>query len=390
MLKVIGNPAHKPFVPCHSSKPRRKKGLALQSVESTSAQKSEFGLRKIGNWFVEFKYRKLINDIHSQITNIDPNSPEYIQYAVSLARLFSTIQPIEVEINLQSNRINDIAHSNEACIFIMNHDYQSQDPALLSIFNILLYQTYLEAGKANSCPRPKILINQDILTSKRKKHREIYEALGAVGVDASTQESTSRTFGNLHVMKQILGDFINDKTHVFLFPEGRRSAFKWLDLKQKFQVGIGELVRQAARRKERVKVVPIGFAYNGNKKENQSLGSIYVGEPIYFIQIDKKLFVTTGNITEDIASPAYKQFFYRYDVQENPGSQVDTGTGEQPTFMFVDNKYYKCITDANVPVIGKDVASYVADVLAENLQICRSKAIDMLPTSSLGKEVTYY
>lgn len=393
MIKIIGNTIHNPFIytPCNSNSSGRRKGLALQSAESTSTQKSEFGLRKVGNWFVEFKYRKLINDIHSQITNTDPNSPEYIHYAVRLARLFSTIQPIEVEINLQSGRIDDIAHSNEACIFIMNHDYQSQDPMLLSIFNILLYQAYIETGKEGNCPRPKILVNQDILTSKRKKHREIYEALGAVGVDASTKESASRTFGNLHVMKQILSDFINDKNHVFLFPEGRKSAFKWLDLKQKFQIGTGDLVRQAARRKERVKVVPIGFAYDRNKKERQPLGSIYIGEPIYFVERDKKLYVTTGNITEDVATPAYKHFFYRFgNLQGNPGFQVDSAVGEQPTFMFVDGKYYKCITDANVPVLGKDLAPYVADVLAENLQICRSNAIEMLPKTSLSKEVICY
>lgn len=392
MIKVVGNAIHNPFICApFTSNGTRRNNLALQSVESTSTQKSEFGLRKAGNWFVEFRYRKLINDINSQITSIEPNSPEYIHYAVRLARLFSTIQPIEIEVNLQSGGLEDIVNSDEACIFIMNHDYQSQDPMLLSIFNILLYQAYIEAGKEGSCPRPKILINQDILTSKKKKHREIYEALGAVGIDASIKESASRTFGNLHVVKQVLSDFISNKNHVFLFPEGRKSVFKWLDLKQKFQIGTGDLVRQASRRKERVKVVPIGFAYDRNKKETQSLGSIYIGEPVYFIEEDKKLYVTTGNITEDVASPAYKHFFYRFgNLQENPGLHVDSSAGEQLTFMLVDGKYYKCITDANVPVLGKDLAPYVADVLAENLQICRSNAIEMLPKTSLGKEVVHY
>lgn len=391
MIKAVGNTIHNPLVhaPCNSNGFGRRKSLVLWSAESTSTQKSEFGFRKVGSLFVEFRYRKLINDIHSQITNINPASPEYIHCAVELARLFSTIHPIEVEINLQSGRLDDIVNSNEACIFIMNHDHQSQDPMLLSIFNILLYQSYIEASKEDKCPRPKILVNQDILTSKRKKHREIYEALGVVGIDASIKESASRIFGNLHVMKRVLSDFISDKNHVFLFPEGRKSAFKWLDLKQKFQIGIGDLVRYAARRKERIKVVPIGFAYDKNKKEKQPLGSIYIGEPIYFIEKDKKLYVTTGNITEDVASVGYKQFFYRFgNLQVNLDFRVDSIAGEQPTFMVIDGTYYKCITDANIPVLGRDLAPYIADILAENLQVCRSNALEMLPRASLGKEVT--
>lgn len=149
------------------------------------------------------------------------------------------------------------------------------------------------------------------------------------------------------------------------------SAFKNLDLKEKFQTGIGHIVRTALKRKNRVKVIPLGFAFNPNKSEGQPLGSIYIGEPIYFKRDGKQIYTSTGNLSFEDASPPYKNFFY---------------CNSTPNTSF-DNISFKAITDNGVPVTDHTQQFYIGDILAENLQICRQIALQNLPQSSLKENV---
>ena len=92
-----------------------------------------------------------------------------------------------------------------------------------------------------------------------------------------------------------LGDLAQGRP-VFIFPEGKMSAFKNLDLKRKFYPGIGRMIQSAARKKKRVKVVTLGFAFDKNKAGEQPLGSVYVGQPIYFRQgEDGNLLLQSGS-----------------------------------------------------------------------------------------------
>lgn len=352
-----------------SKPPKSLVSSSLLSVNS-SLHSSEMLYRRIGNSFVEVQYRDLIKEIHKRIIKLDINSPEYIKAVLELARFFCSAQPIETDINLSSRRLENIVNSNESCIFIMNHDYQAQDPVLMSIFGVLLYENYLLLGKAAICPRPKILLNKDILTSKDKRHRQIYEALGAIGVDIGNR-SFSEAKKNAKVLLPVIQDFCKNKNHIFIFPEGRRAAFKYLDLRKKFQAGVGHMVRTASKIKDRVKVVPLGFAFNLNKSEGQPLSSICIGEPVYFKRDGKKMFASVGNVSFDEASDSYKKFFY-----EN-----------NPVYERFSDIPFTLITGNGAPVVDHTQPLYIADVLAENLQICRRIAINNLPKSSLKDEI---
>ncbi len=338
---------------------------------NSSFNSSEFLYRRIGNKFIEIKYKDLIKQIHSQISKINSNSADYIKASVELARFFCQMQPIETDINLQSGKLENIVNSDEACIFIMNHDYQAQDPVLMSIFGVLLYEGYLEANKGDICPRLKILINKNILTTKEKRHREIYEALGAVGVDVGMTHSLKEAKKNAKVLLSVISNFCEDKNHIFVFPEGRMAAFKSLDLKKRFQAGVGHIVKTATKMKGRVKVVPLGFAYDPNKSEKQPLGSIYIGEPVYFKRNGREVLTTIGNISYEEASDTYKKFFYTNKAQ----------------YVNFNEMPFKVITDNGIPVTNPTQELYIADILAENLQLCRKFATENLPKSSLGAQV---
>ncbi len=350
------------------------KTISTPSIYSANQSFHSGGLlyRRVGSKIIETQYPDLIKQAHSLIKKHDVNTPDYIRDAVALARLFSSFQPIEININLLSGCLENIVNSDEACIFVINHDHQVQDPVLLSMFNILLYEKYIEANKAATCPRPKIILNQDILSTKEKKHREIYEALGAVGVDIEQNLSFSETRKNSKSLLHLIQDFCADKNHIFIFPEGRKSAYKNLDLKEKFQVGIGHVVRTALKRKKQVKVIPLGFAFNSNNAEKQPLGSIYVGKPIYFKKDGKQICTSTGNISFESASPSYRNFFY---------------CNSSPNTYFGDDVPFKVITHNGVAVTDHTQQSYIGDILAENLQICRQMALQSLPQNPLKEDV---
>jgi hypothetical protein len=371
----------------------------------------------------------------------------------------------EFEVNTESGRLEKLAESDEACIFLMNHDHQPQDPAMLSFFNMMLYQEYLKNGKGDTCPRPKIILNQDILhTISDKNTRALYRKMGSVPVDARVPGEEKDTFGqifkdigrslmfwkakapetnagakrggrNSQVMVNVLKGFNKNQCHVFLFPEGRMAAltdeaivtaFKKLTpeeqliqypmkdrpsnlsfeeqmkvfaLNQRFQVGISSIIQMAAKRKKRVKVVPLGFDFKAappltteqkqalkvfenataQQAKNQaetssespptppvlpkSVGSIYIGEPLYFNQTPEgKISVSLGNINGDDATPQYADVFD--SVIQNPES----------VWTFKESE-------------GRLKAA-MGGVLAENLRICKAKSSKMLTESLSNQEPT--
>ncbi|MFA7659346.1 MAG: 1-acyl-sn-glycerol-3-phosphate acyltransferase [Candidatus Gastranaerophilaceae bacterium] len=295
-----------------------------------------------------------------KIINVDENSPEYIKYLYNYARKFGKKR--EVEINLESRRILDIVNSDESCIFVMNHDNRKKDPAMLGILYSLLYGAYIKAGKASTCPRPKVIVNEDILLSMGYMQRAILGKFGTIGVNASLFGTDKGN--NARQMHSLLQGFISDRNHIFIFPEGKMAMFEDLDLKYKFQTGVAGIVNRASKSKKSVKVVPIGFAYN--EESEKFLGSIYLGAPVYFKPDGQNLLVNRGNTGSGFASQNYVDFF------SQSSNRVDD---------------FKTITSQGQPVTGRDLNDYVAGILCENLKICREEAKKQLPTNSLGEKV---
>ncbi len=313
--------------------------------------------RKLKNRIRMKEQSQNINTFYQKVINIDENSPEYIKYLHGYAKSFARGK--EVEINLESRRILDIVNSDDSCIFIVNHDAPKKDPAMLGIFNTLLNGAYIVAGKASTCPRPKIIINEDILSTLDVKQKAILEKFGAVGIDASLFNANSPN--NAKKLLPIMKAFLKDQAHIFIFPEGKMIMFKDLDLEYKFQTGVGEIINKLTTAKKSVKVVPLAFAYNNESK--QFLGSIHVGEPVFFKKQGANVIFSEGNMDSSFASQKYVDFFK--DAEDG----------------------FRTITEKGHPVIGKDLPDYIAGVLCENLRICKEEAKRQLPIKSLGDKV---
>jgi len=406
-----------------SKKGKKKKGFKAKmaavryktfSLLEKGVRYPEFWARKIMNKFMERKFKGEIDVIHKDIMALDPKTTHYMQFLMMIAKVMSLPMIIETEINTESKSFQDLTESDEPTIFIFNHDHQREDPILLSIFCIRMYIDAIKKGRGDTIPRPQIIINEDILLSQSQKQREIYEKAGSIGVDADLFPSKKVSQRNGSRMRDVIKKFRNKSHHILIFPEGRMSMFSFMNLRNKFQTGVGDIVNLTASRLGRVKVVPIGFAYAKAKKgedKKKPFGSIYVGDPIYFTEKDGAMYTSIANVTEDYGSEAYKKFFYgleeakkdepemnRRDFLFRPirsaKGKIDKRSKEEkiPTHDIVDLEGVpsKMITDKGKLVGKKGRTAFIADIMAENLIICTKKAKEQLPIKSLGDKVKIY
>lgn len=346
--------------------------MKLCRISEQALRIPEMALRRMSNTLASIAKKSLIDNCYDSFVHLDEKSPEYVKSLAEIGRFWA--QNKEFEVNLQDKRLDDIVNSDEACIFIMNHDHQAQDPILLGCITNLLYTKYLEAGKGETCPRPNIIMNEDILSTQSDKMRAIFEKFGAIGVDASLIKNPDGGKRNIKKLIPMMTGFTEDAKHIFIFPEGKMSAFNHLDLNKKFQSGVGDIIKFSTSGKDRVKVVPLGFDYKS--KNRKFLGSIYIGEPVYFKQVDKNILVSTANVTQRDALPNYSQYF----LSENTSNPLQS----------IDDVDYKVLTTDGKPVTGKETKRYISGVLAENLRICKNKAHEQLPKNSKSEqEITW-
>lgn len=317
-------------------------------------QKFELVFRKAINKLGTMLYKEQNKNLSDKFMNIDEKSDKYIEALFQLGRKLSGTK--EVEINVESEVINNITKSNESCIFIMNHDNQKRDPQLLMFFNTLLSRDYIQNGLAEKCPRPKIILNEDIIDAADPIKKSLLEKIGAVGIDASL--FSPNLVKNGKKLFFLIKDFIADKSNIFIFPEGKMCAFKNLDPEYRFQTGVGDIINQISKKKNRVKVVPLGFAYNG--KNN----SIHMGEPIYFKKENGHILATSGSVKSNFASSSYADFFKKNTREDG----------------------YSLITKNGIPVEIEEAPDYVAGILCENLKICRDEAKKAISKEALHKK----
>ena len=307
----------------------------------------EFAGRVVINKITEFLDKKEILILHQAIGNADKKSPNYISQLTKVCKYLSPRS--NFYINLEDKRIEEIAASGKPHIFIMNHDHQSKDPKMLCAFNSFLNMEYLRTNQASSCPRPRIVLNEDILLAKNKTDREIFDGIGAVPIDAGIIGSNKKA--NAKQFIGMLRDFIKGEANIFIFPEGRNSAKKYATLEDKFQLGVAEMVQKLADKMPEVYVTPIGFAYGGPFKGKAD--SIYIGKTITFKKSGKSVSATCGNADSSHADEWYKNFF--------------------------KDKESAVLTENGVPVEGKGLANYIGGILCENMRICKEEAKDKRP-----------
>lgn len=317
-------------------------GCSLSSVgkiEKTS-RKIEFMGRVIFNKIAGLFNKNKNKELYNEFLVTDTKSPEYIDVLSRVSRQY--LGKKNLEVNFENNRITNLAKSGKPHIFIMNHDSQAKDPQMLAAFNTLLNDEYLALGLAKTCPRPRIILNEDILLSMNERNRNIFEKMGSVGIDASIHDADTK--GNTKKFIKLMREFLKGEVNIFIFPEGKNSINKSRSLAEKFQLGVAEMVARLTGRVPEVNVTPLGFAY-GKKSQ---VDGIHIGKTIKFRKEGDNIVSSVGNIGSEFASEGYKNFF--------------------------KNRSEAILTEKGVPVKGKEQAEYIGGVLCENLRICKEEA----------------
>ncbi len=324
----------------------------------------EFAFRKLGGMLFYAGYRKTVNEAWKTVDGLDPKSADYLKAVIKTSRMVASNK--ETEINRDDGIIRGLAESDEACIFVINHDYQLKDSGMLALFNALLYEAYLDADRGETAPRPKVILNEDIILSQHPTVQKILTKMGFVGVDASLYTSAEGSQRNRGAVFSLLKEFIRDESNVFIFPEGKMTSFRNLTLREKFQPGVADMIQVAARSKKRVKVVPLGFACK------KGLYSIEVGEPVYFKRDGKGLKTSTGSVTPENSGEDYRRFFWPEDRKAETED---------------DGLIWRTLTREGEPLGGRDLNRVISGVLCRNMEIAREKARKKLPKKSLGDDV---
>ena len=257
--------------------------------------------RKIINRLAYPFQRKGLNKLHEALCKIEPNSAEYCaEMALLTERL-----PFKGDIlcNFEEGAIKQIANSDMPVIFVMNHSKQKSDPKMFATLNSLLALEYLQAGKASTFPKPKIILNENIVKSAVSQMQEMYEKFGAVGINIH-----QKTVNNIREMRKLIEGYINGITNIFIFPEGKNCVKKNLPFEKRFQDGVSKMIQKILNSGKPVKVVPLGFGYG---KDKSIFGSIFVGKPIYFKKLNGKIYTNMANADSRFAPQALKDLFIK-------------------------------------------------------------------------------
>lgn len=255
--------------------------LALKFLDK-SIKYSRILADKMFSW----SNRSAIKDLNKRFTKMNPASKEYID---ELAKVGNSMTDQFVVTNIESSTMKRLAKSNDATIFVLNHPNYHKDKFVYVILNSMLNKLYAEQGRQLSCPRPKILVSKNMLKMLGEKVGNIYKHLGLTEVDASIKNKDVGK--NIEPMKQLLAEFVQNKSNIFIFPEGNNSSFMNKTMEEKIQPGIAKFVRSALKAKGKVRIVPVGIDY---PKEKNSFGNIFIGKPIWLKDGGKEVVYTQG------------------------------------------------------------------------------------------------
>lgn len=319
-----------------NSQPNFKGVKSLSSVKD--GHSIEYGMRILGNKFNDFFATKGQKQLTKNIANIKVEPTRlYMEQLSEIGRLYSTQKVIDV--NIEDSILEKLAEKGESIIFVMNHSNQSEDPQMLAVLNTLLTDAYKKTGREDF-PLPKIILNEDILTTMNPIKRKAFENFGAVGVDASIEGGDSSV--NARALFPLVKDFVRNKCNIFIFPEGRLAVSKTLDLQGRFQPGVASLINKMLGIKKKVTVVPVGFAYG--KGAEKTLTAMNIGTPLEIKRDGITTTITRGDVDKNKDSILYSFF--------------DKHSGEQDV----------PITKNGEPVEPKEVTGFLKTIICDNLE----------------------
>jgi len=250
---------------------------------------------------LEQKFGQDIDNLHAA-PPASKGSPEHLDSIIKLNEFWA--KGMDMEINLESGILDKLAKSDASTIFIANHNHVPYDIGLAFGTVSELYKSYKTNGKTENFPLPAVMMNKVVPDTLPPKLQEVFKSLESLGVDATPYPTQEGFLYNNQAMKPVVEGFAKDKTNLFLFPEGTRTAYNGkMPLEQRFQYGVAKLVQDAVQKKGSVRVVSLGIDYQNNQ------GVVNIGEPIYFVKDGNKIKVTKGNITSDTEAAAGNSFY---------------------------------------------------------------------------------
>lgn len=300
-----------------------------------------------------------IQKLNKSVMPFDESSPEFIK---KIAETYEyMVNGTKAHINLESGRLDEIAKSKEAVIFIGNHDNAPYDASLLNNFLTELYKKYQESGNLQDVPRPKIVMDQRIYNGFPIELKDVLGKAGTTPVVATSYPTTRNANANKYSMWPIVEGFIKDKNHIFIYPEGRRNKFKnSLPVKDRFQYGIGKIIQDTLKYKNRVKVVCLGVAQEGD------VGSIHIGNSLYFEKDGDRIKVRGGDITPETDSFKNSSFYRRLSK------------------LSAEESMHICYGGIPVQTADRKASKFmsrlIAGILCTDVEECAKKAISVLRT----------
>ena len=276
---------------------------------------------------------------------LEVNSADYIKYIYQ--RLKRVCREV-VEINVETDKLQDIVHSDEPRIFIMNHTKnQVKDINAAKFFNTLLYREYLYQSKAATCPRSRILTNIGVLQKTKDKGEEL-KWMGAVPINAGLGAKDSKN-ENALTLKHLTRGLIDGNINLFIFPEGALASLTFLPLRYKFQPGVSAIIKRILEEKEHIRVTPLGFAHNSKES------AIHIGDDVVFSKTDGKYYSTRGN--------ADSKYFDK---------NLHNLYGEKEDIVITEN---------GQSVGTNKIVPFISGILMKNLECCTKEAKQDLKNS---------
>lgn len=310
VLQSVSGPVDPTLEPAESSYRIEDQATGLpQNIDPAVEQKNMDSEAEVEDRFriaskaSESKDAVEVAELHKRIMATDKSSPEYVDRIIELNEYLA--KGMEVEINTENGVLDKVAKSDDATIFLINHYWAPYDIGLGETTVAELYKAYKANGKTD-VPEPKYFMNRSISGNLPTKLREAAEKVQATGVAAPSYPTDWSSKYNKGVMGAVIDGFMEDKSNIFIYPEGRRSLYKKdLPLEARFQYGIAKVVQDAVAKKGRVRVISIGTDYH------DGLGVSNVGTPIYFEKDGDGIKVTGGNITPDTEAAQNNSFYQR-------------------------------------------------------------------------------
>lgn len=301
----------------------------------------------------------------------DTSQTQFLEILQDISQL--VVGDFELETNAVfqpgSDIYNRLFGDNEAAIFVLNHENQSLDPLMLAYFNRLYYAIKSTEKLLAEAPRPAIMMNQQILNAAPPELRRFFEFIGEVGVKVNPFPTPEDRAYNRTLRELVLDQFCQNTRNLFVFPEG----IKCLDTKHQFQLrfstGFGKYVLGALEKgKPRVKVVPLGLCYS---QTNKKLAALHIGDPIYFRLDQGKLCCSQGSLKAQ--NPASQSSEWLFHPTHNALQATPFAVP-----VHLDDQDYGIVHTRGTPLKSDRFVPVIAQILAENLDICRQQAVQIM------------